>query len=79
MAVTKKTTKKQTAKKPEPVVKTQVKAESAQVKAETAVPPVCLHMSRERLQEALVWTEILGEPKCRKRHPRRRSRISSMQ
>ncbi len=59
-------------------VKKAVQTQSAQVKAETAVP-VALQMDRAKLQEALMWTEILGEPKCRKRHPRHRSRLSSIQ
>ena len=58
----------------EPAVKKAVQAQAAAVKAETA-QPMSLKMDRSKLQEALMWNEILGEPKCRKRH-QRRSRLA---
>jgi len=61
------------------VVRKAAQAEAAQVKAAqmkaAADEPVILRMDAAKLQEAYLWTEILGQPKCRKRHPRR-SRLS---
>lgn len=56
-------------------VQQKLSAQNSAAKANKAVVINKNDLTPEKIQEIFVWTEILGEPKCRQRHKSRSRRI----